>query len=148
MIKWLACQRDPDAPRSDENELRLESDDRAVRIVTIHKSKGLEYPIVFRPFNWGDSKAGNKEFTYHDPEDDWRLNLVLDPDAVSSKTLAERENLAENIRLLYVSVTRAKNRCYLVWGPFKDAGTSSLAYVLHAPVVIHRLSWTQQKKIS
>jgi len=133
MIKWLACQRDPDALRSDEHELRLESDDCAVMIVTIHKSKGLEYPIVFCPFNWGDSKARRKEFTYHDPEDDWRLNLVLEPDGVSGKMLAERENLAENIRLLYVAVTRAKNRCYLVWGPFKDAGTSSLAYILHTP---------------
>jgi exodeoxyribonuclease V beta subunit len=132
-VKWLTCQRDPAALRREEHELRLESDDRAVRIVTIHKSKGLEYPIVFCPFNWGHSKTRKQEFTYHNPEDDWRLNLVLDPDAVSGKTLAERENLAENIRLLYVSVTRAKNRCYLVWGPFKDAGTSSLAYVLHTP---------------
>ena len=132
MIKWLSCQRDPDALRSDEHELRLESDDRAVRIVTIHKSKGLEYPVVFCPFNWGDSKAGKKEFTYHDPEDDWRLNLVLDPESASGQMLAERENLAENIRLLYVALTRAKNRCYLVWGPFKDAGTSSLAYIIHA----------------
>lgn len=133
MIKWLSCQRDPEALRSEEHELHLESDDRAVRIVTIHKSKGLEYPVVFCPFNWGDSKAGKKEFTYHDPEDDWRLNLVLDPEAASSKKLAERENLAENIRLLYVALTRAKNRCYLVWGPFKDAGTSSLAYIIHTP---------------
>jgi exodeoxyribonuclease V beta subunit len=132
-IKWLSCQRDPYALRSEEHELRLESDDRAVRIVTIHKSKGLEYPIVFCPFNWGGSKTGKKEFTYHDPEDDWRLNLVLDPEAASGKTLAEKETLAENIRLLYVALTRAKNRCYLVWGPFKDAGTSSLAYIIHAP---------------
>ena len=133
MIKWLSCQRDPYALRSEEHELRLESDDRAVRIVTIHKSKGLEYPVVFCPFNWGNSKAGKKEFTYHDPADDWRLNLVLDPEASSGKILAERETLAENIRLLYVALTRAKNRCYLVWGPFKDAGTSSLAYIIHTP---------------
>ena len=132
MIKWLAFQRNPDTLRSDEHELRLERDDRAVRIVTIHKSKGLEYPIVFCPFNWGDSKAGMREFTYHDPEDDWRLNLVLDPEAMDGKAHAERENLAENIRLLYVALTRAKNRCYLVWGPFKDAGTSSIAYILHS----------------
>jgi len=133
VIKWIACQRNPESPRSDEHELRLESDDRAVRIVTIHKSKGLEYPVVFCPFNWGDSRARKKEFAYHDPEDDWQLNLVLDPDMISGRALAERENLAENIRLLYVALTRAKNRCYLVWGPFKDAGTSSLAYILHHP---------------
>jgi exodeoxyribonuclease V beta subunit len=133
VTKLLACQLDPESLRSDEHELRLESDDRAVKIVTIHKSKGLEYPVVFCPFNWGDSKAGKKEFTYHDPEDNWRLNMVLDPDTTTGKELAEKENLAENIRLLYVALTRAKNRCYLVWGPFKDAGTSSLAYILHQP---------------
>jgi exodeoxyribonuclease V beta subunit len=133
LVKWLACQRNPATLRLDEHELRLESDARAVRIVTIHKSKGLEYPVVFCPFNWSDSKVRNKEFTYHDPEDDWRLNLVLSPDSNPNMPLAERENLAENIRMLYVSLTRAKNRCYIVWGPFKDAGTSSLAYILHPP---------------
>jgi exodeoxyribonuclease V beta subunit len=133
LTKWLACQRDPATLRLEEHELRLESDARAVRIVTIHKSKGLEYPVVFCPFHWGGSETDTVEFTYHDPEDDWRMNLVLDPEARPDRTLAERENLAENIRLLYVSVTRGKNRCYLVWGPFKDAGTSSLAYILHPP---------------
>jgi len=133
LIKWLARQRDENTLRLEEHELRLESDARAVKIVTIHKSKGLEYPVVFCPFNWGHSKDKTKEFTCHDPKDDWRLNLVLDPAAGYDKSLAEKESLAENIRLLYVSLTRAKNRCYLVWGPFKDAGTSSLAYVLHPP---------------
>jgi exodeoxyribonuclease V beta subunit len=133
LIKWLSRQRDENTLRLDEHELRLESDARAVKIVTIHKSKGLEYPVVFCPFNWGHSKVRAEEFAYHDPDDDWRLNLVLDPAAGYDKSLTEKENLAENIRLLYVSLTRAKNRCYLVWGPFKDAGTSSLAYVLHPP---------------
>jgi exodeoxyribonuclease V beta subunit len=133
LIKWLSRQRDEHTLRLEEYELRLESDACAVRIVTIHKSKGLEYPIVFCPFNWGHSTDKTKEFTYHDPEDNWRLNLVLDPSAGYNKSLAEKESLAENIRLLYVSLTRAKNRCYLVWGPFKDAGTSSLAFVLHPP---------------
>ena len=59
------------------------------------------------------------------------MNLVLDPESTSVKALAEKELLAENIRLLYVALTRAKNRCYLVWGPFREAGTSALAYILH-----------------
>jgi exodeoxyribonuclease V beta subunit len=133
LIKWLARQRDEKTLRLEQHELRLESDARAVKIVTIHKSKGLEYPVVFCPFNWSHSKGKTKEFTYHDPEDNWRLNLVLDPSAGYDKSLEEKERIAENIRLLYVALTRAKNRCYLVWGPFKDAGTSSLAYVLHPP---------------
>jgi exodeoxyribonuclease V beta subunit len=131
LMKWLAQQRNPVTLPSDEHELRLESDARAVRIVTIHKSKGLEYPVVFCPFNWSGSKSKGKEFTFHDPEDNWRLNLVLNPTAGPDKSRAEKEELAENIRLLYVSLTRAKNRCYLVWGPFKEAGTSSLASIFH-----------------
>ncbi|MBP1723654.1 MAG: exodeoxyribonuclease beta chain, partial [Deltaproteobacteria bacterium] len=129
LLKWLARQRDSDSPRSEEHQLRLESDANAVKIVTIHKSKGLEYPIVFCPFNWGKSKIDPKEaFTFHDEKDDCRLSLVLDPEQSPNRASAEKEELAENIRLLYVSLTRAKNRCTLVWGRFRDAETSSIAY--------------------
>jgi exodeoxyribonuclease V beta subunit len=132
LLKWLARQRDPRSPRLEEHQLRLESDAKAVKIVTIHKSKGLEYPIVFCPFNWAKSSIDrDRPFTFHDEEDDWRLNLVLDPQASPKLFLGEREVLAENMRLLYVSLTRAKNRCYLAWGRFKDAETSSLSYILH-----------------
>jgi exodeoxyribonuclease V beta subunit len=134
LLKWLARQREPASPRLEEHQLRLESDANAVKIVTIHKSKGLEYPIVFCPFNWSKSKIDPKEvFTFHDKEDDWRLNLVLNPEGSPKRAFAEKEELAENIRLLYVSLTRAKNRCYLVWGRLKDAETSSLSYILHPP---------------
>ncbi len=134
LLKWLRQQRDPDSPRLEEHQLRLESDANAVKIVTIHKSKGLEYPIVFCPFNWGGSQIGeNEEFLFHDGDDDWRLNLVLNPQDNPNRVFAEKEILAENLRLLYVSLTRAKNRCYLVWGRFNEAGTSALAYLLHPP---------------
>ena len=134
LLKWLRQQRDPESPRLEEHQLRLESDANAVRIVTIHKSKGLEYPIVFCPFNWDGSEIGGKEdFLFHDPKDDWKLNLVLDPENNPNRMLGEKEILAENLRLLYVSLTRAKNRCYLVWGRFNEAGTSAPAYLLHPP---------------
>ncbi|MFA6413573.1 MAG: UvrD-helicase domain-containing protein, partial [Syntrophales bacterium] len=132
LIKWLARQRDPAATRQEEHELRLESDANAVRLVTIHKSKGLEYPIVFCPFQWGSSRTRKEELPrYHDDQDDWRLNLVLADEDQQAIILAERESLAENIRLLYVALTRAKYRTYLYWGPFKDAGSSAIAYTLH-----------------
>jgi exodeoxyribonuclease V beta subunit len=102
-----------------------------VNIVTIHKSKGLEYPVVFCPFHWGGAKLRPGEFLFHDPADDWRPTLVLAPDAAPGRYLALRETLAEDIRLLYVALTRARHRCYLVWGPFKDADASALAYILH-----------------
>ncbi|HOG08018.1 MAG: exodeoxyribonuclease V subunit beta [Syntrophales bacterium] len=131
LVQWLARQRDPVTPRLEEHELRLESDARAVNIVTIHKSKGLEYPVVFCPFHWRGTKLRQGEFLFHDPADDWRPTLVLTSDAGTGRDLALRETLAEDIRLLYVALTRARHRCYLVWGPFKDAGASALAYILH-----------------
>ena len=134
LLKWLRQQRDPESPRLEEHQLRLESDANAVRIVTIHKSKGLEYPVVFCPFNWDGSEIGKKgEFLFHDPGDDWKINLVLNPEENPNRMLGEKEILAENLRLLYVSLTRAKNRCYLIWGRFNEAGTSAPAYLLHPP---------------
>jgi len=132
LLKWLAHRRRDESARSEEHELRLESDARAVRIVTIHKSKGLEYPVVFCPFNWGASTLRDETFVYHDPKDRRRANLVLTADP-ARKAAAQSEVLAENIRLLYVSLTRAKHRCCVVWGPFKGAETSSLACILHPP---------------
>jgi len=133
LIQWLSVQRDEETPRREEHQLRLESDADAVKVVTIHKSKGLEYPVVFCPFNWGPSRAAGDVFSFHDETDSWRLNVALEPFGEEARRAAEREQLAENVRLLYVSVTRAKNRCYLVWGLINRAETSSLAYVLHPP---------------
>ena len=134
LVKWLSRQRDPDAPRLEEHQIRLESDSEAVRIVTVHKSKGLEYPIVFCPFSWGGSRIpkGEKTFAFHDPNDNWALNLAIDPETNPNRRWAEEELLAENLRLLYVSLTRAKHRCYFVWGKFKEAGTSAPAYLFHS----------------
>ncbi len=133
LVHWLSRQRDPDTPRLEEHELRLESDAKAVNIATVHKSKGLEYPVVFCPFHWGAAKLRGPEFRFHDPADGWRPTLVLDPGAVPGRPLAVKEILAEDIRLLYVALTRAKHRCYWIWGPFKEAGASAPAYLLHPP---------------
>ncbi|HUU80215.1 MAG TPA: exodeoxyribonuclease V subunit beta [Acidobacteriota bacterium] len=134
LLKWLSDQRDPDSARIDEHQLRLESDEEAVKIVTIHKSKGLEYPVVFCPFMWDGSEIGGSEITFHDENRDLQLTLDLgSSESAMHKDLAEQELLAENLRLLYVALTRAKNRCYLVWGRVSGAQTSALAYILHGP---------------
>ena len=119
LIKWLAEQRDPRTRGTEEQPLRLESDGNAVKLVTIHKSKGLEYPIVFCPFVWMGSRIKNRQgpVSFHDPQNRDRLTLDLgSPDRERYVTLAENENLSENARILYVALTRARNRCYAVWG--------------------------------
>jgi exodeoxyribonuclease V beta subunit len=134
LLKWLAEQRDPATPRVEEHQLRLESDENAVNLVTIHKSKGLEYPVVFCPFSWNGSKLSGENFSFHDKAHHMGLTLdVGSPQRESHRLVAEREVLAENLRLLYVALTRAKCRCYLVWGRIRDSETSAPAYLLYPP---------------
>lgn len=133
--KWLARNRQNPGQRLEEYQLRLESDENAVKIVTIHKSKGLQYPIVFCPFAWSGSKLKeNDQILFHDEHSANRLKVDLgSPEQEKNRARAEIELLAENMRLLYVAVTRAKNRCYLVWGKFNQAETSAPAYLFHRP---------------
>ncbi|MBW2121581.1 MAG: exodeoxyribonuclease V subunit beta, partial [Deltaproteobacteria bacterium] len=136
LLKWLSEQRDSSTPRLEEHQLRLESDENAVKLVTIHKSKGLQYPVVFCPFCWEGSRVRNTggPFAFHDERENMRLTLDLGSETIEEhRRLAEKELLAENLRLLYVALTRARNRCYLVWGRFNEAETSALAYLFHQP---------------
>jgi exodeoxyribonuclease V beta subunit len=123
---------------SEAQQLRLESDADLVQIVTIHKAKGLQYPVVFCPFCWEGSRLAakrqkHKSFLFHDPAAGGELKLDIGSAEVeANRCHAIREELAENLRLLYVALTRAAQCCYLAWGPFSGSGTSALAYLLHA----------------
>ncbi|MDY6933755.1 MAG: exodeoxyribonuclease V subunit beta [Spirochaetota bacterium] len=133
LLKWFRLKLFQ-GDESEENQIRLETDEDAVKIITIHKSKGLEFPIVFCPFIWDRAKIDdNKSFTFHNPARDNRLTLDLNAMDEMNRRIAEKEELAENIRLLYVALTRAKNRCYLVWGKINQSESSALAYIFHKP---------------
>lgn len=132
LIKWFSEQINPELPRLEEHQLRLETDEYAVKIVTIHKSKGLEYPVVFCPFLWDKSKIrnANEPFVFHEGAD---LTLDLGSEHKNeNRALAEKEILSENLRLLYVALTRARNCCYTAWGRFNEAGSSAMSYLLHS----------------
>ncbi len=116
-----------------DHEQRLESDALRLQIVTVHKAKGLQYPVVFCPFLWGGSKIASgkqKELFFHQD----RRDLILDigsEDFEAHREIALSEELAENLRLAYVALTRAKNRCYVVWGPLYGCQQSALAHLFH-----------------
>ena len=140
LLKWLGDHRRAPANRDEEQQLRLESDENLVRIVTVHKSKGLEYPVVFCPFLW-DGRLKSDEnpdlLLYHDPLNPGRTVLAVgaaedDP----ARQFARNEEMAENLRLFYVALTRAKQRCTLVWGKIKDADSAPAAWLLHRPPVV------------
>ncbi|EHN8832174.1 exodeoxyribonuclease V subunit beta [Enterobacter hormaechei] len=113
LVRWLAQQiADPNSNASSQ-QMRLESDKHLVQIVTIHKSKGLEYPLVWLPFI-ANYRVQDQAF-YHDRE---TFDAVLDlSKAETSVELAEAERLAEDLRLLYVALTRSVWHCSLGVAP-------------------------------
>ncbi len=113
LVRWLSQHiLEPDSNASSQ-QLRLESDKHLVKIVTIHKSKGLEYPLVWLPFIT-NFRVQDQAF-YHDRSS---FEAVLDlSDAEESVELAEAERLAEDLRLLYVALTRSVWHCSLGVAP-------------------------------
>jgi exodeoxyribonuclease V beta subunit len=126
LLRWLQGQRQG-ARADDATQLRLGSDQNLVQIVTIHKSKGLEYPVVFCPFLWdgrlGASGDGVDGASGHDAEGlpvvDFGLGFDGEFDEEGYKAAARAEASAELLRLVYVALTRAVHRCYLVVGHYR-----------------------------
>jgi len=119
LIRWLAEQIAQPGGEGDEQTLRLESDADLVQVVTIHKSKGLEYPLVCIPFA-----------SAYQPRDKRNTALVRLPQAGGGHVLrldysdaelqqADEERLREDLRLFYVALTRARHALWLGWGPLR-----------------------------
>ena len=142
LVQWLEERRTGDQAAPEAFQLRLESDEDAVQIVTIHRAKGLQYPVVFCPFVSKDAKLrqlkvnGQKVLDlvlYHDSATKkltW--DLSAEPEEAHTR-LATKEQLAEKVRLLYVALTRACNRCYLVSARYARNKSTALAWLMHRP---------------
>lgn len=94
-----------------QEKIRLESDFKTLQIMTIHKSKGLEFPIVFLPFALFKGR-GEKEGIYIDATKERRY-IYPEECTPEIERYFLKENLAEDIRLLYVALTRAKFHTYV-----------------------------------
>ncbi|HGM5419671.1 TPA: exodeoxyribonuclease V subunit beta [Serratia liquefaciens] len=138
LVRWLAQQIAQPNRQSDNQQLRLESDRHLVQVITIHKSKGLEFDLVWLPF------VGNfrqqQQVLYHDRQS-FQALLDLNADEESIEW-AEEERLAEDLRLLYVALTRSVYHCSigiapLIQGTRKKQGDtdlhrSALGYLVQA----------------
>jgi exodeoxyribonuclease V beta subunit len=135
LLHWLASMRaDAKLVRaelgSDADPIRLESDSGAVTLVTMHRAKGLEYPIVFLPFLGTGLFPPGEVVRFHDEQG----RLTLDAgsaDFDEHVQRARRDELAEALRLLYVALTRAKHHVVLYWGAFAGFDSSPLGWLLH-----------------
>ena len=129
-LRWLGAARREETA-DDSAQLRLESDRNLVQIVTIHKSKGLEYGFVFCPFLWDGYRRslqrGGDGVEVHDDEGRPLFDFSR-PDADRQRVLDERRRIdaaAEDLRLVYVALTRAVHRCHLVIGSYVKGEAST-----------------------
>lgn len=134
-LDWLcAAIADAEHNNGDDRQLRLESDAQAVQIVTLHRSKGLEYPLVFCPDLWYRNDSLSEETELIEcHENGYRIADLGSEQFEERRERALEEELAEDLRIVYVALTRAKYRCYLAWADVRSkerANASALAYLL------------------
>ncbi|MEB3265055.1 MAG: UvrD-helicase domain-containing protein [Cyanobacteriota bacterium] len=130
---WLRRQRlDPDRPVADDQRAHSERADDAVTVMTVHASKGLEFPVVICPYLWkasgGPGRGPGRR--WQPPNGGRELDLHLNPhwgagwrasQQCSTAAAAERERLA------YVALTRAAHRLVLAWGPVAGQAAGPLS---------------------
>jgi exodeoxyribonuclease V beta subunit len=134
LLVWLRRRREEAAREGgQERSRRLETDAAAVQVITVHTSKGLEFPVVMVPFAW-DTWSGREPATavFHDDRDrrvrdvggpgspDWRAHV----------TAHRREETDDELRLTYVAMTRAQSHLRLWWAPSYNTPTSPLHRLL------------------
>lgn len=137
LIRWLTEKIEEPDGNADEQQVRLDSESDLVKVITIHKSKGLEYNFVFLPFV--SAFRESKKSVYHDPA---KGMTVLDPKKSNfAKGRSEHERLAEDLRLFYVAITRAVYGCFIGVAPLRDGLKRSGATGLHKSAI----GWLLQK---
>jgi exodeoxyribonuclease V beta subunit len=130
MVEWLQHRMDEAAAdQTEERSRRLESDAESVQVITIHRSKGLEFPVVYAPFLWDQFVSRTPDpLTLHDAAG----RRVLDVGGPSGEGYDARrevhaaEDAGESLRLAYVALTRASGQVVAHWAPTNNTRTGSL----------------------
>ncbi len=119
LVAWLAEEIARSAATSDRVR-RLETDSDAVQIMTVHKAKGLQFPVVLLPEAadlWVPDDDSDRALAFHD-----RGTRVLDlggssaPGREARWDANAREEAEDRLRGLYVAATRAQSQLTLWWG--------------------------------
>jgi exodeoxyribonuclease V beta subunit len=133
LVTWLrdAIDRSEEDAGAEERNRLLESDAEAVQVLTVHRSKGLEFPVVYCPYLWHPGWIDPHELpVFHDPDAGGRRTVALTGDDPQVAGLHRRERRGEELRLAYVALTRAKHQAVVWWVPTKESRDSSLCRLL------------------
>lgn len=133
ILAWFASQRQASANGLDAAQIRLESDEQLVKVITIHTSKGLEYPVVFCPYLWHQGKPRQKPavMVFHRGQNNEACAAFGEPGFSEAEPVVALEEKAEDLRLLYVALTRARERCIILWGAAKESEKTAMFRLLH-----------------
>ncbi|WP_421204544.1 exodeoxyribonuclease V subunit beta [Aeromonas enteropelogenes] len=133
LLRWLGEAVNRQSGQDAEQILRLESERKLVQIVTIHKSKGLEYPLVFLPFICSHRSADTP--LYHEADEAGNRTILDLTGAEHSLAEADKERLAEDLRLLYVALTRGVYATWLGLAPVRSGNGKSEKTDLHQTAI-------------
>ncbi len=148
VIRWMSqeIQRAKNRADLEERQLRLESDEEAVKVVTMHAAKGLEYNLVFCPFLWNASERKGIQ----------KLNRADDIPIITDMRMADEEttiainraDLEDRLRLAYVAVTRAKVKAWIyggeICGSRKRPKASALDWIFRTEDFPSFADWKKQ----
>ncbi|HWI43442.1 MAG TPA: UvrD-helicase domain-containing protein [Nocardioides sp.] len=133
VVAWFLDRQRETNDATSERTRRIDSDAHAVQLVTIHGSKGLEYPVVLAPFlsNRYIGQEAPRILVYHDDQRD-RVVHVGDPDNRPKELTARHrdEDAGESLRMLYVAMTRARSRLVVWWAAGNNAPHAPLTRLM------------------
>ena len=142
VITWLQDQMaEAKASGADDRTRRLETDADAVQVLTVHGSKGLEFSTVYLPDAWDRWVRDDQGqvLRLHDPDPDSGGDIVLDVGGLRGTGRGERlrqaqaEDAGDDLRLLYVGLTRARHQVVTWWAPTANTKSSALHRLLQGP---------------
>lgn len=139
LLRYLDEQRQHATQQTEVLRLRLESDAAQVKVITVHKSKGLEYPLVFVPFACSFRAVTPTDLPLKWHDDDGQQHIELSA-SEASIARADHERLGEDLRKFYVALTRARHAIWLGVAPLKGMEKSALGYLLNGGAVIEPMA--------
>ena len=115
----------------EDRSRRLESDSEAVQVLTVHRSKGLEFPIVYCPYLWNEGWIDSSDPpVFHDPANGDRRTIDVGgeegPDYSTNRQRYIDEERGEELRLAYVALTRARHQAVVWWATSFGSRESAL----------------------